>query len=877
MKASALVPAFNAGELSPLLQSRVDLAKHGTAAGYVLNWLPLPEGPLVRRPGSQFMGSAVNTVSHRSWLKAFVFGLRDSWLLEFSDDDLRFWTRGGLVLDGSSQPYTLSTPWTAATLEDEGGSCTLKTAQARDRVFIASGKVRPQLLERRGPAAWTLTAFDPVDGPFDPENTDDAQTFYVTGSATVGSSVVVVKAGGSGLGLLPLVDGTYNQLLRLYRAPGSTVRPWEVGATIVENDVRRADGKFYRANNAGTSGATRPTHTEGMAWDASGSGVQWEFLHAGYGDIRITGVNGDGNFVGTVVRRLPAEVIGSGNATARWQVSPWAPPVTDLDLSTVDYSHHNAGVQELSLVKNPAVTVAVGAQVTVMWQSAASFYSFGGLGSIVRINYASGPAAIILLTSGPLAFGDYIGVLLQVPTASNVVNNTDLGSRVWRTQWLYGPRPVLISHPEAVGFAFDRLVFGRGNRLWFSRVDDFFSFDDRSFGEILTDDAISITLTGERVTRIMWLEEVAAGLLVGTDGGEFLVRAANSAEVFGSVLDATRNIEAKRQTTYGSSGVAPVLAHGRLLMVDATGRRLRELERTFEADRVSGFDLTALAGHILGPGVRWMAWQGQPDNLLWLGLADGSLVSCTYLPEQEITAFARHRLAGIAGDGLAYAESGEVIPSEDGSTAELWLVVRRTIEASGPVTVRDVERLAPRWDHANDNAAGQSRHLDSHIVYSGEPVSSISGASHLKNLTVPAMVGDVVASLEVANDGTATLPESASSVVVGLPYRSEVRFLVADAGGTDGPGIMKRRRARELILTVLQSCRPFLAGYVGRLRHFDTRGADEALDGGEPLVTDDLRVPLDLGWKRRPVHAVAVESPLPFTLCAAMLRLEVTE
>ena len=872
MKASALFPALNGGELSPLLIARVDLQKFGIACRTLTNFLPLPEGPIARRPGFQHLGSTKH-LNQRSWLVPFVFGRRDAWLLELSDEIMRFWRQGGRVLDGASA-YEIATPWTAAHLLNEAGGLNLTTAQARDRLWLASGKVAPYLLERRGATDWTLSRFDPEDGPFEPENKDDAQTFYVTGDATVGSAVTVIKAGGSALMVLPRVDGTYDTLLRLFRGPGSVVRPWEPGIAITANDVRRSDGKFYRAVNGATTGGIRPVHTEGRAFDRATGGVEWEYLHAGYGVVRITGVDANGNFTGEVVSRLPAEVIGSSNATPRWQTASWAPPVAELDLNEVDYPNVNPNTDHSLALKNVSGgdPIAVGMRIEIQWMETQGGYpDFGGVGDLLRIDYATG-SAVVLITTGPLAFGEKRGVVLQLPPDGSI--GFQPAELTWHNTWRTGPRPDLVSHPEAVGFAFGRLVFGRGNRLWFSRTDDFFSFADRSFGEVLADDALTLTLTGPKITAIHWLHETSAGLVVGTDGGEYLVTKANGSEVFGAVTDATRNAEAVQHTAFGSAPVRPVIAHGKALMIDASRRRLRELELRLETGRLSGLDLSAMASHILGSGVTWQAWQGAPDNTLWLGLADGSLASCAYLPEQEIVAFARHQLAGTAA-GAAVVEHGETIPADDGKSTELWLTVRRTVNG---ITGRDVERLAPAWQHGTGQGPADSRHLDAWLSRDGTSATVISGLGHLRGEVVHGLAdGFAVGPLTVSSGGSVTLPFAASAVVLGLRYRSEVALLVPDSGGIDGPGTHKLRRARRLLATLIESGDEFEAGTLATLRKISERSAQLPVYQVPPLVSRDARVPLDLGREYRPDVRLAAETALPFTLAAVMQRLEVAE
>lgn len=764
MRASHFQPALNGGELSPLLIARVDLNKHLVACRKLENFLPLLEGPITRRPGSRYVGPVADQAK-RSWLKAFVFGPLDAFMLELGDQIIRFWWKGGLVQEEVSQPgggdaplfapYTLASPYTAADLLGDDGRLTLQGARARDRLWFAGAGKQPRLLQRFGATNWTLGVFDPEDGPFEPENKDESRRLYASDHPNPGDTVTLTVPSTD-----PELFGAHHvgRYLRIWRNPATESRPWEGGEIQINSgEIRTSDGNYYLALNSGGTGSTRPIHTEGDAWDRVRNGVQWRYLHSGYGIVRLTSVTNGRTATGTVITTLPEGAIGSGSATYRWQLSAWD--------------------------------------------------SVAG--------------------------------------------------------W-----------PEAVGFGFDRLVFARGNRLWFSRTDDFFSFADRSFGQVLADDALTVTLTGPSITRVFWMQQTAGGLVVGTDGGEYLVGKANAAEVFGAVTDGTRNVQAIQQSETGASPVPPRLVHGRVMKIDATGLELQELDRRIEVDRLDAITLNVMAGHILGAGVTWQAWQGAPEKILWLGLADGSLASCTYLPEQEVVALARHRLGGI-GSAAAFVEHGEVIPSDDGRRYDLWLIVRRQDGAS---TRRWVERLDETWTARPRGSAAQSRHLDAMLVYSGPPVTTIAGAGHLAGKTVPALLdGFVVKALAIDGQGEAALPFAASTVVLGLPYVSSVRLLVPAFGGTDGPGIGKLRRARKMVLTLIESADKFMAGASASLRRVDERPLALPVGKAVELVTDDVVVPVDLGWSRRPDLGVDVDGPLPFTLAAVMRASDVTE
>ncbi|HIF06101.1 MAG TPA: hypothetical protein EYQ64_03890 [Gemmatimonadetes bacterium] len=98
--------------------------------------------------------------------------------------------------------------------------------------------------------------------------------------------------------------------------------------------------------------------------------------------------------------------------------------------------------------------------------------------------------------------------------------------------------------------------------------------------------------------------------------------------------------------------------------------------------------MTILADHITLGGITRLAFQQEPNRLLWATLATGNLVCFTYERSQQVTAWHRHTLGGTD----AKVESIAVIPHPSGDQDQLWLIVSRTI---GGTTKRFVKVMEP--------------------------------------------------------------------------------------------------------------------------------------------------------------------------------------
>ncbi len=85
--------AFTAGELSPLLLGRVDLARYMSGCKTLSNMLVHPQGGASKRPGFEYVAE----LPGEAHLLPFIFNNEQSYVLAFTDYELRIYTRAGLL------------------------------------------------------------------------------------------------------------------------------------------------------------------------------------------------------------------------------------------------------------------------------------------------------------------------------------------------------------------------------------------------------------------------------------------------------------------------------------------------------------------------------------------------------------------------------------------------------------------------------------------------------------------------------------------------------------------------------------------------------------------------------------------------------------
>src|SRR5208337_4590171 len=98
MPVNFLQPSFAAGEISPNLYARVDLAKYHIAAKLLRNFFTWPSGGVSNRAGTMFIGRGKDS-SNPIQLIPFQFNILQAYMLEFGHYYMRVIMNGGYVLE----------------------------------------------------------------------------------------------------------------------------------------------------------------------------------------------------------------------------------------------------------------------------------------------------------------------------------------------------------------------------------------------------------------------------------------------------------------------------------------------------------------------------------------------------------------------------------------------------------------------------------------------------------------------------------------------------------------------------------------------------------------------------------------------------------
>jgi len=214
--------------------------------------------------------------------------------------------------------------------------------------------------------------------------------------------------------------------------------------------------------------------------------------------------------------------------------------------------------------------------------------------------------------------------------------------------WRLGAFSDTTGHPSCVTFFEQRLVFAgtteQPQTIFFSRSGDYENMDANIGGTVADDDAIIYTIASNQVNAIRFMTATRT-LIIGTAGGEFTVSGGGT----DSAITPT-NILIKKQSNHGSANVDAISVGNATLFLQRAKRKIRELAYNFDVDGYIAPDMTILAEHISEGGLTQIAYQQEPNQIVYATRNDGELVALTYQREQQVTAWHRHIFGGRFGN-----------------------------------------------------------------------------------------------------------------------------------------------------------------------------------------------------------------------------------
>ena len=800
---------FTRGEISPRLHARASLDFYRAALAKCENFVTLPHGGIRKRGGTYFAGE-VKISTKKTRLIPFIFSANQAYALEFGDLYIRVYAYGARV--GTVEVVT---PYLEADLFN------LQFVQSADQMWITHETYPTKVLTRTAQTAWALSDYQFLDGPYDPINAtatalvpSDYGSLTPPMTSNVAPSGTVSGFGGS-VDAWKVFDKDSVSHVGTVGDTGSVTYRTAGGAqVIVENYTltARSGGTQDRTptnwvlegSNNGTTWVALDTRTSEIAWNA-GETRFYEFVNkTGFEYHRFT-----------------------------WKAIDGA---TDVDFAELTFNRAAASQTPFNLTASSTVGVNGG-----------TGFQASDVGRAVRLFGSDGRwrwAKIIARTSTTVVTIQLYGFALP-----------DLGPI---TRWRLGTF-VPGKYVQSGSLYEERLAFSRTFSVYASATGD---FDNFALGE-KDDDALEfVQAGGGQANDIVWIAESDGALLIGTSGG---VRALSGSGIDEALTPTS--FKNRRSRTFGCARIRPVDAGQSFLYVTRSRKSIAELTQTTQS-RFTSDDVGQISEHIPKLGVVELAFQTDPDPLLWFPLGNGELGGYTHQPSQEVRGMHRHRLGGdFGGLGRAIVESAVVTPGQNGND-DLWLVVKRTI---GGATRRFIEIKTAPFEYG---AIGDAFEVECGLTYSGAAVTTVGGALHLAGQSVDVLAGaKVYRGLTVSSGGTVTLPPGSAASAkwqLGLPYAAGADTLELDVGGRDGSIIGRRKKVAKVMLSLLETdttgleVQSFMRGRWEPVR----MPSIVAPDGRATLFTGNVEVPIDDSWEGQGRVRIRHLNPTPCTIRA---------
>ncbi|OBU70456.1 hypothetical protein A9K58_00450 [Stenotrophomonas maltophilia] len=324
-----LQPSMSGGELSPGLQGRVDMLRYPISLATCKNVITKPTGGAEKRPGLLYRGRTKSPVA-ATRLIPFIYSTGVKYLIEMGYGYMRFWVNGALLRDDLGGIVEVPTPYTGDMIYD------VRYTQSADVLYLTHVDVSPRELRRTSATTFELRSFEFRRGPFRATNSNDS--FVMAASGVIGQVVLTCNTDVFSEAMVGSLVYMEEQELR-------GVKPWVAAEKNVPlNAYRRSDQKVYRcvsvpdlAGLSGTPyyvcGSVRPVHDSGRAFDGPQDvkfdnvndyvvGVEWEYVHGGFGILKIDSFITAKQVNATVIERIPDSITGTAPTPgATWNLT----------------------------------------------------------------------------------------------------------------------------------------------------------------------------------------------------------------------------------------------------------------------------------------------------------------------------------------------------------------------------------------------------------------------------------------------------------------------------------------------------------------------------------------------------------------------------
>ena len=762
----------------------------------------------------------------------------------------------------SGRVYTITSPYAAADLE------LIKFAQNVNQLILCHPSYKPYNLTIITAANWTLL-------PITFGSTASAPTglSYTTSFPGPNTAIAYVVTSVDANGQESTPSAVLNVVTNDIRTTaGSIILGWSAAAGAVSYNVYKSNTSYYGGIPAGsvlgyigqTTGTGFVDTNVAPDFTQTPPVAKNPFQGSGVSQINVT-------FTG-IYTSVPTVTFGGASGT----ITASASAVLSVDQNpTVGAGGSGYVVGDLVAFPNSVtlVVASVSSGAVTAWQgintspsNSGQIYSgavptnpvaqvsTSGHGTGATANLTWGVSQVQVLNPG----AGYTGAPTVIFTPSGATATAVLGA-------------ASNGYPSVPGFFQQRLVLaaptGAPETFYMSQPGKYFNFNT----SIITQptDAITGTLVSGQLNTIKSMIPQTSGLLVLSDRASWVI---NGGTGNGSAVSPS-TIVANAQSFVGTNDVPPIVVNYDVLYMQSKGSAVRDSSYNIYANVFTGTDISILSSHLFyGYQILEWAWAEEPFKVVWAVRNDGTMLTLTFLKEQEFIGWAHSITQGSFNSVCAVTE----LTTTAGEVDAVYAVVSRTVNGN---TVKYIERFAER---TYPNGVIDAWTVDAGIQYVGSPTTSFSGAEHLAGLTVTGLAdGQPITPFTMPTNGQFTLPSAAGKVTVGLAFTANLQTLGIDIGDPTIQG--KLKKIPDVTVRVVQTLGLSIGSdfdHLVPMQDLIRGNVSKMLSGLEnqvitDLVNGDANTILDPTYNIPGQYCIQQSLPYPATILGVIPNLEV--
>jgi hypothetical protein len=920
--------SFTSGELSPLILGRNDVEKFGMGGEAVENFIPISQGPLVRRPGTQFL----SLESEIFRLIPFVFSKDQVFIIQMYDQRMAIRAPDGTVMQTLVVPYTIADVWDVT------------FAQSADVIFFAHQNYPPARLSHYGDYDWRFDNAPIKNGPFQDyteyadtgvilyvkEISDETPLYYVTNDDTitdttaninVGDYVAFNKNGYEVIGIVTSMNKTTGQVM---------VSSLEDTCNYLDKEVF-AVGVYTGWDD--DNGVPTYSVIPDIEGDPNEPYIQYK-IHWRSSATHLTGTDYDPGYGGGYAYiTLPSSSPPPDSSTPGWPngndyndivgtqttLDPTGAAIYNYDVTAdIMFSNTYAMTRDMvhgqlhfisdqgywywgevyavdNILKSgaygiigkirflpvkfplPGVSVTCGDRtITATIRSETSvFDSTRDTGRPVRLVFDQSIVHAMIDH-----VDDEFSCAVTLDSSLPPVDDGPSGIQTQATTyWDFGAWHTG-NYPACVCFFDDRLTYAASfmqpQTVWMSQTGDYYNFaPTNNDSKVVDTNAINITLASTTMNKIMWVLPRNV-LIIGTMGNEWILDAGAQ-----NIAVTPTNLRVRLNSAYGSEIRQSFAIAMSAIYIQRGSTKMRDMSYDFQHDSFLSMDLTVFSEHILrqGGGVASMDFILNPNPIFFCVLADGTFAILAYEPDQKVYSWCRWSFHAPVRSVLCIdsaQEHGAYLCVEEGPSQFSFEYLN----------LDDISRISPM--------AHSDRRLSSY------PLSSMTWNAVTNRWNVSLMSGydtvyindELVYDAVLLPNGQYELPARFDSslqptkFVQGISYVSLFRSFPMDIRAQMGSVQAKTKRMEAVRIRFKDT----VFGKVGTnqekyplgqgrtlMVYEEFKNRSDVIFNPQVPSSFDYRVPLPNGFDRRAQYEIVQDKSYPMTILAVYPETHISE